>query len=168
MTSHRETAARAAASHQRESASSVQRRAPLLPSLMHHLLGYHCRRAFLKLEPFSDPRMASFSLRPADFAVLSLLRANPGLSQKEVAQGIGVAPPNLAPVLDRLEARGLLLRQRSDRDARKQRFSLTNSGLELCEQAENLAQHIEDEAASVLSPAERHTLQRLLRKLYEA
>lgn len=106
-------------------------------------------------------------MRPADFAVLSLLLANAGLSQKEVAQGIGVAPPNLAPVLERLEARGLLVRQRSDRDGRKQRFSLTDAGLTLCRSAEKEALRIEDEAASVLSDSERDTLLRLLRKLYE-
>lgn len=140
----------------------------LAPSLMHRLLGYHCRRAFFKVQPFSDPRMSPFALRPADFAVLSLLHANPGISQKQVAQGIGVAPPNLAPVLERLEARGLLGRQRSRSDGRMQRFSLTAEGLALCAQAEKQALLIEDDAAGVLTGDERDTLLRLLRKLYEA
>lgn len=135
---------------------------------MHQLLGYHCRRAFLRVEPFSDPRMADFALRPADFAVLSLLKANSSLSQKEVANGIGVAPPNLAPVLERLESRGLLARQRSQHDGRMQRFSLTESGTKLCKRAEAQALRIEDDAASVLSRTERDTLLRLLRKLYES
>lgn len=141
--------------------------AALQPSLMHQLIGYHCRRAFYKVEPFSDLRMASFALRPADFAVLSLLRANPGISQKQVAQGIGVSPPNLAPVLERLETRDLLSRQRSQRDGRIQLLSLTAKGLALCVRAEEQALHIEVQAASALTDGERQTLLNLLRKLYE-
>lgn len=140
----------------------------LAPSLMHQLIGYHCRRAFLKVEPFSDTRMLAFALRPADFAVLSLLSANPGISQKQVAEGIGVAPPNLAPVLERLEARQLLTRQRSVHDGRVQAFLLTEEGHALCVQAEHAARHIEDEAASVLSDDERQALVQLLCKLYLA
>ena len=167
MTSSRETSVASAATPQHDAAGGGNQAGTLRPSLMHRLLGYHCRRAFLKVEPFSDRRMASYSLRPADFAVLSLLLSNPGISQKDVAQGIGVAPPNLAPVLERLEARGLLNRQRSDDDGRKQRFSLTDVGVALCRSAEEQALRIEDEAASVLSQSEHETLLRLLRKLYE-
>lgn len=140
----------------------------LAASNMHQLLGYHCRRAFLHLEPFSDPRMSRFGLRPADFAVLSLLLANPGLSQKEVAHGIGVAPPNLAPVLERLEARELLLRQRSVQDGRIQHFFLTAPGKALCREAEAQAAQIESEAASALTDSERDTLMALLQKLYDS
>lgn len=168
MTVGREATFASGAARPNNMAGADDPQGALQPSLMHRLLGYHCRRAFFKLEPFSDQRMVPFSLRPADFAVLSLLLANPGLSQKEVAHGIGVAPPNLAPVLERLEARGLLLRQRSDRDGRKQRFSLTHAGQKLCRSAEDEALRIEDEAASVLSSNERATLLNLLRKLYEA
>jgi len=110
--------------------------------------------------------MSAFALRPADFAVLSLLSANPGISQKQVARGIGVAPPNLAPVLERLEARQLLARQRSRRDGRIQTFSLTADGQALCTLAEEAALRIESEAAGALSGDECKTLLRLLRKLY--
>src|SRR5690625_5315043 len=98
---------------------------------MNDLLGYHCRRAFYAVQPFAHERMAQFGLRPADFAVLSLLKVNPNTSQKRIAQGIGVLPPNLAPVIERLEARGLVARKRSERDGRRQLFYLSDSGLAL-------------------------------------
>ncbi|HUH87525.1 MAG TPA: MarR family transcriptional regulator [Pusillimonas sp.] len=149
--------------------AQVEQPAPgLKPPLMQQLLGYHCRRAFIRVQPFSDVRMASFKLRPADFAVLSLLSVNPGISQKQVAQGIGVAPPNLAPVLERLQARKLIMRRRSPHDGRIQSFSLTPAGKSLCEQAEATALQIEEQAAHALSRQERDTLIDLLRKLYES
>lgn len=162
------SSAASSARNKAKSGRSSPRDTALQPPLMHRLIGYHCRRAFLQVEPFSDPRMAAFALRPADFAVLSLLSANPGISQKQVAQGIGVAPPNLAPVLERLEARELLARRRSQSDGRIQSFSLTAEGRQLCARAEETALRIEDEAAGALSEDERKTLLHLLRKLYAA
>lgn len=140
----------------------------LQPSRMNQLVGYHCRRAFYAVQPFSHKRMTAFKLRPADFAVLSLLKANPGTSQKHIAEGIGVQPPNLTPVIERLEAREMIARERSPQDRRRQIFFLTESGLRLCEKAEKTAFELEDEACKVLSPDEQKQLLHLLKKLYKA
>lgn len=140
--------------------------AALNQDMMLSLVGYNCRRAFAAVEPFSNERMAAYQLRPADFAVLSLLRANPDISQKRVAGGIGVSAPNLAPVLDRLEARGLLSRERSLNDKRVQTLSLTEDGLQLCAKAEETATALEGESTAMLSSAERRQLIGLLQKIY--
>jgi len=139
---------------------------PVDQGLMSQLIGYHCRRAFVAVEPFSHERMAQYGLRPAEFAVLGLLHANPALSQKQVAQGINVAPPNLAPILDRLEARGLITRERDSADRRVHAFSLTPQGLSLCISAEKTVLELENEAAAGLTPEERRQLIRLLQRLY--
>lgn len=136
------------------------------PAALLSLIGYNCRRVFVAVEPFSNERMAPYQLRPGDFAVLSLLRANPDISQKRAAAGIGVSAPNLAPVLDRLEARGLLNRERSLSDKRIQTLSLTEDGLQLCVKAEETATVLENEATAMLSSAERRQLIGLLQKIY--
>lgn len=143
-----------------------QNEAELNQNMMANLVGYHCRRASTALDPFSHPRMAAFHLRPGDFAVLSLLRANPDVSQKRVAEGIGVSAPNLAPILDRLELRGLISRERSLSDKRVQTLSLTADGLPLCREAEKTAAALESEATAMLSGAERRQLITLLQKVY--
>lgn len=138
----------------------------LTQPLIHQLVGYHCRRAFLHVQPFGHQKMAALDLRPSDFAVLSLLRVNPGISQKQVAQGVGVAPPNLAPVIERMESRRLIARRRSSQDGRVQSFSLTPQGERLCRKAEAIALEFEEAAAQHLSDTERQTLVQLLCKLY--
>lgn len=139
---------------------------PLDQSLMLSLVGYNCRRAFAAIEPFFHKRMAAFQLRPSDFAVLSLLRANARLSQKRVAQGIGVSAPNLAPVLDRLESRGLIQRQRNPSDKRFQTLALTADGVKLYCAAEKVVIDLENEATSMLNTEERGQLIALLQKIY--
>jgi DNA-binding MarR family transcriptional regulator len=134
-------------------------------SMLLGLVGYNCKRAYLRIKPMFDKRMAKYELRPVDFTVLSLLKANPNLSQKRLSAAVHVSPPNLATLLDRLAARGLLERQRNPLDKRLQMLVLTKEGMRLCGRAEKTVEELEAAAASSLSDAERAELIRLLQKI---
>ena len=139
---------------------------PLQQTPMNDLVGYNCRRAFAAIEPYFRKHMTPYSLRPGDFAVLSVLSANPNISPKRVAQEINVSPPNLAPLLDRLEQRGLLVRERNTQDKRYQTLTLTPEGKALCTDAEKTAVQLELEATRMLTDLEREQLVRLCQKIY--
>jgi DNA-binding MarR family transcriptional regulator len=149
---------------QKNSPESDQKSA-LEQSMLHSLVGYNCKRAYLRIKPMFDKRMAKYELRPVDFTVLSLLKANPNLSQKRLSAAVHVSPPNLATLLDRLAARGLLERQRNPIDKRLQMLVLTGEGMRLCGKAEKTVEELEAVAASSLSNAERAELIRLLQKI---
>ena len=147
--------------------SSTEEPAEVLDqSLMLGCVGYNARRAFAAIEPFFKKRMAKYNLRPAQFAILTVLKANPHISQRQVADAINVSPPNLAPLLDQLEARSLLVRQRNTHDKRFQTLSLTPEGLALCGKAEKTVVALEIEATNMLTDAERNQLIGLLQKIY--
>ncbi|MBP6816233.1 MAG: MarR family transcriptional regulator [Burkholderiaceae bacterium] len=110
--------------------------------------------------------MAGYQLRPVEFSVLAVLRANPLLTQKQLSRALNVSPPNLAVLLDRLQSRGLLTRERNPLDGRSQVLSLTEGGRQMVVKAERTAQALELEATSMLSDSERRTLIRLLQKIY--
>jgi DNA-binding MarR family transcriptional regulator len=139
---------------------------PLNQDVLLSLVGYNCRRSYLTIMPLFDKRMSKFELRAVDFSVLSLLNANPNITQKRLSQAINVSPPNLAILLDRLEGRGLLLRQRNPLDKRSQTLVLTPEGLRLCAEAEKTVTELESEATSMLNARERKQLLRLLQKVF--
>jgi DNA-binding MarR family transcriptional regulator len=139
---------------------------PLSQDLLLSLVGYNCRRAYLSIMPLFAERMAQYALRTADFSVLSLLRENPNITQKRLSQAIGVSPPNLAILLDRLEERGLLARRRNPLDKRSQVLSLTPAGARLCARAERTASELERDATAMLTEAERAQLLGLLQKVF--
>jgi DNA-binding MarR family transcriptional regulator len=130
------------------------------------LVGYSCRQAYLNIVPLFLKRMAKYDLRPADYTVITLINANPNITQKRLSQAINVSPPNLATLLDRLEERGLVLRQRNPRDKRSQTLTLTAEGRSLCKKADKTAFELESEATSMLSDTERAELLRLLQKIF--
>ncbi|MDP3670445.1 MAG: MarR family transcriptional regulator [Telluria sp.] len=139
---------------------------PLNQDLLLSLVGYNCRRTYLTIMPLFEKRMDKYALRAVDFSVLSLLNANPNITQKRLSQAINVSPPNLAILLDRLETRGLLLRQRNPLDKRSQTLVLTPEGTRLCAKAEKTATELEAEASSMLSADERTQLLALLQKVF--
>ncbi len=141
---------------------------PLNQDLLLSLVGYNCRRAYLAIMPLFDARMEQYALRAVDFSVLTLINANPSLTQRRLAQAVNVSPPNMATLLDKLEQRGLLLRQRNPLDKRSQTLVLTTEGARLCAKAETTASELETQATAMLSDAERAQLLHLLQKIYGA
>lgn len=131
------------------------------------LLGYNARRAALTIIGLFVPRMAEFGLRPVDFSILSVIGHNPGITSKQLCSVLDLLPPNLVGKINALEQRGLLERHSHPSDGRALGLHLTDSGQILMQQAEKSAFELETEAASALSAAERQTLIRLLRKVYD-
>lgn len=149
-------------------AEAVQEAAgqPLNQDLLLSLVGYNCRRAYLTIIPHFDARMKKFDLRAVDFSVLSLVNANPNMTQKRLSQAVNVSPPNLAILLDKLEERGLILRQRNPLDKRSQTLVLTPEGTRLCARAEKTVSELESDATSMLNVEERSQLLQLLQKIF--
>jgi DNA-binding MarR family transcriptional regulator len=149
-------------------ATAVQEAAgqPLDHSLLLSLVGYNCRRAYLTIIQHFHERMKKFELRAVDFSVLSLLNANPNITQKRLSKAVNVSPPNLAILLDRLEERGLVIRQRNPLDKRSQTLVLTSEGTRLCGKAEKTATDLELQATAMLTDSERAELLKLLQKIF--
>ena len=135
----------------------------VLPSL----LGYVLRRT--QSAVFAD-FAATFSrageaLTPGEFGLLVLVERNAGLSQMALARALGIDRSTLVPILNRLQARGLLVRRDSPTDARTHALGLTPSGEKALARFARLVKAHEKRIASGLSAAETRTLIELLEKV---
>ncbi len=135
-------------------------------SFLEALIGYNARRAALTIISLFLPRMAQFGLRPVEFSVLTLVGHNTGITARQLCAALELQPPNLVGMIKGLEKRGLLEKRDHPSDRRAQGLHLTPEGLTTLEQAQETALALEVEATARLSPAERLTLIRLLRKIY--
>jgi DNA-binding MarR family transcriptional regulator len=132
------------------------------------LVGYNARRAALSVIGLFLERMAVYGLKPVDFSVLSLITHNPGITSSQLCSALSILPPNLVGMINALARRGLIQRLPHPRDGRALGLHLTQAGQALMVEAEQTASELEDQATDRLSPAERQTLIRLLRKVYLA
>jgi DNA-binding MarR family transcriptional regulator len=95
------------------------------------LIGYVLRRAQLVVFQDFFAAFAPFDIRPAQFSVLTVIERNPGLTQSQVAEALGIKRTNFVGMLDALEARGLTERRAAARDKRSYALYLTAEGAAL-------------------------------------
>lgn len=131
------------------------------------LLGFNARMAALKAIGEFMRRMAPYELRVVDFSILSLIHHNPGITSRQLCDVLNLLPPNLVGKIGALEKRGLLQRRPHPLDGRAQSLLLTDAGVALMGQAEPTVLDLENEVSGALTEAERQTLIRLLRKVYQ-
>lgn len=129
------------------------------------VLGYHVARAAVVTVGLFERHVGErFGLREVEFSILMLLAANAALSPKRLGQVLLLSPPNLTLLLDRLQERSLLRRERNPLDGRSQNVVLTDVGRTLAAEAAAAACTMEAELSARLSFAEHAMLIELLRK----
>jgi DNA-binding MarR family transcriptional regulator len=96
-----------------------------------HALGYRIRRAQLWVFKDVSRRLTAFDISPAQFSVLSVIAANPGVNQLAIAQLLLIERAGLGRLVDHLERRALLQRSPSAVNRRYYALYLTNAGTTL-------------------------------------
>lgn len=120
-----------------------------------HRYGHHIRR---ESGPFGDPRHGQGR-------VLSLLRIQPEISQKELAYLLDMRPQSLGELLGKLEKNGLITRTLSETDRRVMIVKLTPEGEKAAEPAET---NVWDDIFSCLDEDEKEQMSTYLKRLIEA
>jgi DNA-binding MarR family transcriptional regulator len=109
-----------------------------------------------------DP-LAALGLSTRQYLILAVLGTDAPPSQLDLAGLCGLLPAQVVPVLDELERRGLVARQRSEEDRRRSVVRLTAAGEESLAKADELARSIEDTLFGELDAGAREQLHGTLR-----
>ena len=152
------TANHAATSPSRSAQRAHKQRAEAIElGVLNGHLGYFVRR--LQIWVFQDfaRTLAPLRIRPAQYSVLVVIEANPGLSQADIAEELGIERARLARMLDRLERHGLTRRLPSPSDGRSHALYLTREGQRTLRRIKALAAVHEAQLAEKIGPRE-HTL----------
>jgi len=126
-------------------------------------LGYFVRR--LQVWIFQDfiRALATVGIRPAQYSVLVVIGANPGLSQADLAQALGIERARLVRLLHRLQRRDLTERRAAPDDRRSHALFLTRGGQAVLKKSKTLAARHEARLAASLGPEHRSLMLAVLR-----
>ncbi len=94
-------------------------------------LGYRVRRTQLWVFKDVSRRLAPFDLSPAQFSVLTIIEANPGINQLAIASALDIERAGLGRLVDRLEQQGMVTRTASAIHPRYYVLELTAAGAKL-------------------------------------
>jgi DNA-binding MarR family transcriptional regulator len=128
------------------------------PAFLLAQLGAHAASTFAA-------RMRAVDLTPALVGVLRFLARNPGSTQRELAEAIGMPPSRLVAMADELERRGLVRRVRDEQDRRSHRITLTAGGKTQLAIIARAAQEHKNELLTALSAEEQDQLAELLHRI---
>ena len=94
-------------------------------------------------------------LTPRQYAVLTTIAEEEGLTQTELVVRTGIDRSTLADIVARLIARGLIQRRRAKHDARAYAIKLTAQGAKALRDAEPGASATDSQLLATLPPAKR-------------
>jgi MarR family transcriptional regulator, lower aerobic nicotinate degradation pathway regulator len=99
------------------------------------------------------------------YSVLAILGEGVRETQATIADALALDPSRLVALLDSLEERGLIARQRDPHDRRRHLVSITPTGKRQLQRLRAIAKQLEDEFFAPLAPEDRETFHHLLLQL---
>ncbi|MGD2002048.1 MAG: MarR family transcriptional regulator [Rhodobacteraceae bacterium] len=91
-------------------------------------VGYHLKRSFNVIQSDLIETLRPFDLRMLTYSALVLIVDNPGLNQSRLSQIMDIERPNLVVIIDELEERELITRERVPTDRRSYALHPTEAG----------------------------------------
>lgn len=97
-------------------------------AVLQRFVGYHIKRTSNAILSDLARVLKPFDLRITTYSALALIIENPGLRQSQLAQVMDVERPNLVVLVDALEQRDLIVRDRVASDRRAYALRATPEG----------------------------------------
>ncbi|MCA1385258.1 winged helix-turn-helix transcriptional regulator [Bradyrhizobium sp. NBAIM03] len=132
-----------------------------LDALVGHA-GYAVRRFQIWIFQDFIKTLGEVDIRPTQYSVLTVIGANPGLSQMAVAKRLGIERARLVHLLDSLEQRKLVKRIKSKQDRRSHALHLTAQGETALTKFKRLAAEHERHVEAKIGKENRAQLLRIL------
>jgi len=132
------------------------------------LPGHFARRIHQLAVALFVQEVGPLSLTPVQYSSLQAICNQPGIDQKTLATTIGYDTSTIAGVIDRLEARGLVVRTVSPSDRRVRLVTPTPKGIEILETVIPRMLRSQERLLEPLSAQDRIEFMRLMQILIDA
>lgn len=127
--------------------------------------GFLLRRAHQISAAVFEDACKGLALTPAQFGVLTVLQAHPGMGQSSLARALGFDKVTVLRVLRGLQARGLVTRGPAEENRRNVSVALTAEGEALLQQAQKPAEKAYKRLMAPLDKEQQDQLVHLLQLL---
>ncbi|MCO8309211.1 MarR family winged helix-turn-helix transcriptional regulator [Pseudomonas mandelii] len=131
-------------------------------------LGLLLGRAALLKDRIIDTHMEPHGITAAQFKVLIIMAQFGVNTPAELCRHLSLDSGSMTRMLDRLEQKGFLARQRSEADRRQVQLVLTEQGQQLTDQLPQIGAEAMNELAGALTPDELKILEQILKKILVA
>jgi DNA-binding MarR family transcriptional regulator len=132
-----------------------------------NIVGFHIRLAHGAVYRHFTETFTDLDLTQKQVSVLWLVDDHPDIAQTDLAHRMRMDRATTMAIINRLEARGLLVRGKSETDGRKQTLNLTDAGKEMLRVAKQAILDHENWLKSRFTDKEVAKLIELLTRIHE-
>jgi len=147
--------------------AAAQLKQDIVQSDLLDLVGYNLKRAYMVIHQDFIEALGDLDLRQRTFSVLSLVATNPGISQSDLARTLGIERSGTVVIVDELENRNLIRRDRVEGDRRSYALNPTEAGKNLYQKAATSIRNHENAILADLGDTAREQLVELLQKIHK-
>ncbi|MGH1329660.1 MAG: MarR family winged helix-turn-helix transcriptional regulator [Paracoccaceae bacterium] len=130
------------------------------------LVGYNLKRAYMLIHGDFRTTLEALNVSQRTFSVLSVVVENPDISQSDVARALGIERSGTVVIVDELESRDMIERNKVPGDRRAYALRATDAGQLAYSEAMAIVREHEDNMLSDFSEEERIVLRGLLRRIH--
>jgi DNA-binding MarR family transcriptional regulator len=134
----------------------------------HAMPGHLIRRAHQASTALFAAECGRFDLTSVQFAAMSAIRDTPDLDATRLAALIAFDRSTMGDVLERLEAKGWVVRLASPSDRRVKKLGLSEAGAALLDQVQPAVRRVQERLLAPFPPEEHAAVLQLLRRLSAA
>lgn len=127
--------------------------------------GYQMKRTFNVIQTDLSKTLKPFDLRMLTYTALVLIVDNPGLRQSQLAEAMDIERPNLVLIVDELERRELIVRDRLPNDRRAYALKVTTAGRQLYEKTIAAVKAHEEKILDGIDPVSLATAMDVMRRI---
>ena len=132
---------------------------------LEHAAGFLLRAAHDASAQAFARRAAHLDAGAGEYAVLTIIGANPGITQGQLSVATGRHMSTLTPILRRLSAAGSIERTTVPQDRRSFALALTERGKRRLDDLAQLAREHERELDAIVGPQRKAEFVRILRRI---
>ncbi len=103
--------------------------------------------------------------RSQHMMLMAIARMGEGVSQKQLAEDMGISPAAVAKSLKKLESDGMITRASYEDDARENRTTITELGAQIVERSHAIMKELDTATSELLSDEELDTLRAIMEKM---
>jgi len=123
--------------------------------VLHRKPGYMIRRLQQMAVSIFLEETSKFEITPVQYATLVAVSIYPGTDQLRVANAVGIDRATISGVIDRLQAKKLIVRQVSGKDQRANELFTTPRGIKLLCDMEPATERVQEQILSPLTADQR-------------
>ena len=134
-------------------------------TFQHCTLGLLLGRTAMLKDRIIERHMEPYGITAAQFKVLTIMAQFDVDTPAELCRHLSLDSGSMTRMLDRLEHKNLLTRQRSEVDRRQVRLVLTQAGQVLANELPTIGADAMNQLAQAISPQELQSLEDILKKI---